>query len=631
MLSNLNIDWSKLTKPRLVLNSIKSADKKLQASLYLTTFLLLISVFTLSISSYFNLTKQIGTVGGILRDSVVGGDLSLFNPVLDRTNSTTKKLDNYGEQKINSLLYAPLYEIDDIQNVTGDLSITPVLLSKAPEWQDLDQVVGQKYKKALFTLRDNIYWSDGSKITTRDIQYTFDRLAEDAPAGNSAFYNLVKNLTLTVLDDQKFFISSDSPKPYLFSEFNIQPISASYYAGLNNASLLATPKSVTPAVTSGYFTMSDKIQDPDSKSKQTVTNPIREDNKIRKVVLTSNKYNNYNNRTVFPATYVLTYYDTMYNITAESGNALKSLVNDSTQGKVDLYQVNFVDSLDFDTSKFASTMKMDKQILDTTDYLSLYFNIRKGDNGYLINQSLRKYITCNLLNYNDNTISNKLNSIASDKKVLPLELQTSFTPECPANLTDILDPVYNVKTDDTTKQKRITISTNPDPIQLTIIGYGDRYQQILNNLAAYFDQTIGIPLTIVSADAAVINSLDNKEYHFALLPHSLVNSNLYNQFSPSAANLSSLPNNDRIAQYQVNSNLNTFYNSMGQDENAKTNLVDFFSKEFVVFNLYQSKYQVNYSSKIINISTNLPKMIASNLSIYKYLPNWFLETRRVLK
>ena len=89
------------------------------------------------------------------------------------------------EGQINELLYLGLVQHDWDEN-TSDIISSPLLCEKF-EW-------GKDSTLVTFDIRENAYWSDGKKITTDDILFSFDLYSD--PEVNSKFFGSYDNLFL---------------------------------------------------------------------------------------------------------------------------------------------------------------------------------------------------------------------------------------------------------------------------------------------------------------------------------------------------------------------------------------------------------------------------------------------------
>ncbi len=94
----------------------------------------------------------------------------------------------------------------------------------------------------LFSLREDLFWQDGTKLTTKDIEFTYKFLMDKFYTGyfNREFLN-IKNWSnyrdgisnsvegIEIIDDYNFRITVETPSRYTLDLLNIYPLSFSYY------------------------------------------------------------------------------------------------------------------------------------------------------------------------------------------------------------------------------------------------------------------------------------------------------------------------------------------------------------------------------------------------------------------
>lgn len=149
-----------------------------------------------------------------------------MNPILSK---------NKNIQEISKLIFDPLV------NLTQDFKAEPCL---ATEWAKTD---GHSY---IIKLRENVKWSDGSKINGEDVRFTIDRLKE-IPSIYS--YN-VQNVTgVEVVDDYTVKINLDKDIPFFEYNLTFPIMSRAYYDGENFSN---TEKNNMPVGT-GMFKISE--------------------------------------------------------------------------------------------------------------------------------------------------------------------------------------------------------------------------------------------------------------------------------------------------------------------------------------------------------------------------------------
>ena len=536
---------------------------------------------------------------------------------MDRTDQTLGVENNIGEKKINELLFAPLYTINHpnylIEN-NKNAGITPILLSKSPEWQ------GEGKANLLFTLKDSIKWSDGSAITTDDVQYTFERLKE--ATGSPKFKSTVSKLTFQKVDDQKFLIKSSEDNAKMLYKLNFQPIPKDYFEYANNTGLIANKKSAKPMVSSGLFKFEEgKVDNPDTKKSEEVDNPIKINDENRTVALTKNNYNNYPNNlnNIKTDKYYLKKYDTKEISTDEN---IISIQNGILNSEVDIFtnEITLGEDQEFNLSQGRQA---------TNTYISMYMNMQSNATGFLVNKSLRKYITCNMSKFADEQLSTKYNRVSNNRIVTPLELGVESALECPEDINTVLDSeFYTIAQDENSKQ----ILLSDLPLELNIVTFEDNLD-IADSLENYFKTTVGIPLNIIFETDEVINRLSKRDYHIALLPNTITSRDIFDTFHSTAQNLSAinLNNKKEVEDLNFNETLQKYSESDLQDQASKTKIVEFFEDQNILINLYQKTKQINYSDKLIDFEQNISEDIASNDQNFYAKAKWYTDTKRVFR
>jgi ABC-type transport system substrate-binding protein len=269
---NIQIE-QKIYRPEIFYLVYKNSEMKVKIYIFICLIGILFSLNLIGYGLFDLASKELPANGGTVNHVVFGKKLTHFNPVLDFNNSV--------EDNISNLLFAPLYEY----NLFSDTFI-PILIESIPELEN-------DSKTARFKLKDNIYWSDGDKITSNDILYSFDRIKEKG--GNRKFHGIFQNLSLEIISDKEFKINSQNADKALLYKLNFRPISNKYYLNQTNLGLLTDSKSIGVFKSSGNFVMENITEDPITKISR--TNPIRDEkNDYRIVKLKKNPKSNLPNK-----------------------------------------------------------------------------------------------------------------------------------------------------------------------------------------------------------------------------------------------------------------------------------------------------------------------------------------------
>ncbi len=617
------INWSKFKEPKIVFKVLLSTSYAFKAFLVTILFAFLVSVGFLGYSSYLVLTTEVAAKGGAIREGFVGSEINVFNPVLELNNSV--------ETRISSLLFHPLYEViyPDFLNSNDEPKINPILLAKPPEWLDYNNENPEnRFRLLKFTLKEDIRWSDGSKITLDDIEYTIERLKEDR--GNILFRDTLKRLEFERLSDREFLFRSPTPDPQLIYNLNFRPISQNYFSFLTTPQLLVDNRSRKPTVTSGFFRFSvGQVQNPNTTRTEMVDNPIRDENgRNAIVVLERNPIQNYGKEVLLDK-YILTRYDNLLAIPNQNNSSLEKA---SLLKNVDFYTRSLTSNVasDLTPENVQKSIKLNQQVVPTNIYYTAFFNtelgIRQNYTGFLVNKSLRNYITCYLLEYEPHSnLRPFVDIIAPDKRIVPPHFNTSYLPNNCNNRVENLDEFYSISIDERTGIKRVLLSGNE--IRLILLGVSES-NQLLTDLQLYFRDEIGIPVELITDPAEVSRRLESRQYNIAFLPIKITNRDPITLFGQGFKNYSGLNLNNRIEKFDVNNNLLRYSKSNLKDTESKNTLIDFFKQEMVAVSLYRAKQEYNYSDKAVTMSQNIPEISTFVEDIYLNANHWFVETRR---
>lgn len=617
------IDWSFVKKPKLVAASVSQASYFVKVVFVISLIGLLVSFGYFFYGIYRVSTVPVAAEGGDIREAVVGGEMTFFNPVLDRTNEA--------ETKVVDLVYHPLYEIVYPDFMSGDEpqfpEIKPILLAEEPQWVDEDAAnPSSRYKNLKFTLKEDIKWSDGSPITVEDIEYTFNRLRENK--ANTKFNEAFKKLSFKKISTNEFKLISSVSNPQLKYQADFRPISKDYYESQTIDRLWISQKSRKPTVTSGYFTFKEgEAKDPDSKIGEPIKNPVSEgqSDNYRMVILDKNPHQNTGEK-IYVDRYIIKRYDD----TTSKAGLQHNLEEDSKDGKVDLYTRFLGTNMNFSPSELKEEVGLDQKVVNTNTFYNVYFNMRPSFDdytGYTVNPSLRKYISCHLLKYDPKGFDEYLDPISEEKKIVPIQLNAEASANC-GDLDTILDDNYQINEIDNTKQ--VVFSSGGGGLDnFVMVGYQESLP-LLQDLQSYFAYQIGVPVDLVTDPDAVDAAIKNHTYNAAVLPVTLLSQDPYSLFGEKGKDLSQHAYNSYLKEtdYNVEENLDAYSLSNLSDDAARDALIKFFSEQYVTVNLFRVKSEYNYSPKLESIRKNLPNFAPSLSVVYEQIPNWYVETKR---
>lgn len=189
-----------------LLHKIFSLFRSLMPFSYIFTLSIVFALFGFFYqSSSFNLVNMQQET---LVEGVIVGDVGItrINPLIP----TNKQVEN----DLANLIYLPLVRVKPSGEVDGVL---------ATDWEAID---GEKSFD--FSLRDDVYWHDGSKFTTDDVIATFEVLTAIGGEGKtivSKNAELALNSSITKTGEYSFVIRLDEITPTFFEDlsFGILP------------------------------------------------------------------------------------------------------------------------------------------------------------------------------------------------------------------------------------------------------------------------------------------------------------------------------------------------------------------------------------------------------------------------
>lgn len=621
------IRWKELLQFETLKEALLLAPRGVRYATVATAIVAIITLALAMSSLYYSATKLVGANGGVFRVAVIGGDMQTFNPVIDRTDAAIGRENNIAEKKINSLLYLPLYTVTTPNFLSSreDPAVQPVLLSQAPSWSDsAAAAITDRHKRLEMKLRPELTWSNGKSITSDDVMYTFERLKE--AKGSPEFREIFQNVDFQKVDDLNFALVSSVSNPSLLYKSNFSPISHEYYADKATEDLIIDKNSSNPVVTSGDYTVPPSIDNPETAKNEEVPNPVLQDGRPVLTILKRNT--NSNIKKIYGESSKLDSVVVKRFDRIAEGSADQLILVDSAIAKgVDFFERNYETDTGFAPSRVTELLKLKQKQIPSNTFLTAFYNIKKSATGYLVNQSLRKYVTCNLLDYQNPETKDYLIDIPKDRRILPIEFGDFTTIDCGADYSKLLDSNYEVTSDPTT-QKRVVRIAGGFPVTLDMIGFSEN-SLVLNDLKQYFEDTIGIPVNLVTQEHEVEQRLVDKNYHIAVLAHAVTTRDISENYSSEKRDLASIPGNDRVTQYKFNENLNAYTASNWTDKNAREQLIDFFTREIVSVNLYQYQTEYNFSPLVKNLEENLPLVVTNMMQMENKLHTLYVNTRRV--
>ncbi len=609
------IKFSQFRKFDVISKSVINSTKVVKSILVISLIGILVSTTMFLYGIYLFSTTPVAAEGGQIIETVENSEIITFNPVIS--------INSEAESKVNSLIYHPLYEIEypDFLNSTEPKPIIkPILLKSEPTWENSTDPA-ESFKVLNFELKEGLQWSNGEPITVDDVEYSFERIIETR--GNQQFKNGFKEVKLQKTGPRTFKLVSNLQNPQLIYSANFSPISKKHYDSQITDRLISDNRSFKPTVTSGFYTFDDNdVIDPNNNSSKKVPNPIRDQQsqKIKTVVLTKNPVQNIESELKLE-TYIINKVDSLF----DKPNITNSLVSDSKAGKTDLFTRFLGTNLTTPSWKIKQDTGLEQKTIPTNTFYNLYLNSKVGE--YFINQSLRKYVICQFVNYQASpAYDGFLENIPRNKRIVPIQLNTEVEPDCPADPAEALDQnVYQITVDEQSQIKRILLDGAEIPI--TLLGIPES-EPLLSDIRRFFLE-IGLPAELITGNEEIQKALNDKDYLAAFLPVTIVSQDPYSLFGANGQNLSALRENNRILDYNIEENLLTYSLSQLTNEEAKGNIINFFQNEYVAVNLFRTNYEYNYSNRVRDLGNNLPNLYTFTDDSYGKLENWFVKSKRV--
>lgn len=628
------INWDNFKSPKALFNAVLITPYFLKVALVCFVVIFLISLGFFSTGMYQVLTVEVASQGGEFREILVQDRIQRLNPVLE--------LNSEAEKKITSLLYHPLYQVefqDFSKNPLSEPKITPILLDRSPEWINESGTPENDFRTLKFTLRKDLKWSNGEDLKVSDLIYSFERLREDK--GNQDFHDLFSNYELVASTNNKleFLIRPNKagvgPNPQLKYLANFSPISESFYESAKNTDLVSTLKSLRPAVSSGYFSFPLKVKDPDSNSNNEVENPISKDfDNYSTIVLSRNQYQN-SGEIVYLDKYIFKIVD---GINDTGGQNKLSLQYESENKKADLFGRFLSPNQSPSSQEIKNLTGLEQKILPTNTYFSFFVNTQPssgGLEGYFVNQALRKFVVCQLIESDFSDIGDQAIILEQNKKLLPLNFDEEYSPDCSTSQDELLNEkntrgskIYTITSDDRTTIKQVKIFNRVPKISMLALEEFRSFTEIVQSKL----QEIGLPTSVTWVNSSGIEAaIRQKNYHFLFLPITMVSSNPYPVFGAAGKNVSNINRNDRFNGKTIETTLKNYSDSNFENEESKNQLLDFFKNQFVSANLFQSLYEFNYSSRVSDLPANIKGQVTFSSQIYNQIPKLYIQTKRNFK
>jgi ABC-type transport system substrate-binding protein len=628
------VQWRLFFKPKEVGKALKYSDYFFKLTLVVFSIGLILSTFGVYTNLYAISSYRIPAANGYIQEALLSAnraDISTFNPLLTPNSES--------EAKITNLLYHPLYQVKlpNFNSDKIDIQITPVLLSKSPEWQDEDASdQNQRFRKLRMVLRNDLKWSDGKPMTMEDVKSTFEKL-KDKDA-NIDFSSVLQGVNFEIVASQQntFDLVSDRSNPFLLHTANFSPLPKDLFFNQTIQQIQTDSYSKSPTVTSGYFSFevgeNGTVTDPRNPKNEKKPNPFIDQRSgiIQTIILKRNPHQNYIGHTPYLEHYIFERFKNFETVQGQDPQTTAGLDSSSLQDSFRVIQTHFFTrstiNLDqnLDQYKVQKTLQSEQKTVDTNTFYMMFFRAQRGTQ--IVDRVLRQYIACSIIKADigtslESNLKGNLSKISSDKILLPPQIQTTKQPNCPDDVSSIItgserkNYVFREPTN-ADGAKKLTSARNTTKLNLNLISTSQ-------------DKTVALKLQEVLKNAGFnIDILDKENTRIdstsvmVLTPVVAASPNVYNLYSRRANNLVSASSNSDLNNLE---DLLLNYQSSAGSSESRTKLADFFSDNFLSLNLFQSKLELNYNPKILGFKDNLPVFNSLPMEYYSSVSLWHVN------
>ena len=175
---------------------------------------------------YNNHTFVLPEIGGTLNEGLIGFPRTT-NPLLAQ---------NQSEQDLARLLYRSLFH----HTATGQIDTDLV-----DKWE-----VGRDSKKYQFTLKSNLFWQDGTPITSRDVIFTFKSILDKNL--NSSLNSGFRNVKAVAVNDKTFTITLPDSYAGLLHSLTFGILPEHIWQGIPASDWLKQTTNLTPIGSSAW-------------------------------------------------------------------------------------------------------------------------------------------------------------------------------------------------------------------------------------------------------------------------------------------------------------------------------------------------------------------------------------------
>ncbi len=602
-----NINFSILGKPKIINKALKQATPLTRTLVIVEVGILIAALITTFFGVYLVATKDIPDPNSEVNEAVVL-NFSHFNPLYSPKNSV--------EDRITKMIYAPLYYVEYEETGTkSNAKLTTKSLVEKYTWDS-----EKPEQKIQFRLKNNLTFNDGTKLTSEDVKFTFDKIKE-LSNGNKNFKKSFDDLSLTPISDLEYEVVSTKPRSSMIYDLDFSPVSKKYMESVPIANLYDSDQTKKPTVTTGYFKFSTKlIQDKDYSEKKLVENPILNNDTIQYLKLDRYISKNNNGNTAVNSWNIKKYDSILANNLTQGKSSIES---DSKLGKVDLFIRQYSENpLNPDRPEEIkkSLISLNKQEQINSDwYMNGYFNTKSevSRTKPSSKQVFRNYASCLLIK--NNFPSYYYSTINIQKKSFPIQLNSKLSQNCAENLPEDQfvvgqDGLLNFKSADPSLEFKILY-----------LGYDTEFEKYLIDT---FQTKSKIKTTIINlSDNAdeLKKSFTSSEllskYDLVIYPTQINNLKINQEVLKTNSNLIGF--GDEVNKIEE---LNSKYITSGLSQESSDDLTKFFTEKAILINLYNYRTEINHNfRKPITLSKNGEINYEFSTWYNKTVKDWFFK------
>jgi hypothetical protein len=602
-----NINFSILGKPKIINKALKQATPLTRTLVILEVGVLIAAIITTFFGVYLVATKDIPDPNSEVNEAVVL-NFNHLNPIFSSKNSV--------EDKVTKMLYTPLYHVDyDEIGTKSNAKITTNALIEKYNWDS-----EKPEQKIIFSLRNNLTFNDGTKITSADVKFTFDKIKE-LTNGNKKYKKSFEDLTLTPLNDIEYEVVSTKPRGSMIYDLDFSPVSRAYMEVVPVANLYDSEQTKKPTVTSGFFKISTKqVQDKDYSEKKLVENPIIINESIHYIKL--DRYISKNNiGGAAVNSWNIKKYDSILANNLAQGKT--SVETDSKLNKVDLfirqYSENPLNPDRPEDIKKALISTTKQEHLNSDWYMNGYFNTRSDVSRTkpATKQVFRNYASCLLIK--NNYPSYFYSQINNQKRSFPIQLNSKLSQNCAENLPEDqfvsdAEGFLSFKSADPGLSFKILYLGYDNELEKYLIDTLQTRSKIKTEIVSLTNNAEELKKAFTSSDQIA-------RYDLVIYPTQINTLKLNQEVLRTNNNL--IGTGDELNKIEE---LNTKYINGGLQTEVSDEIAKFFTEKSLSINLYNYKTEINHNFRKPIVLTKTGEINYEFTGWYnKTVKDWFFK------